>query len=63
MEGKTMLPKPAGQENLTRLLWGKLSGEALKCIFESTYTTIEELIEKIKRVYVPAKAYTSYKEN
>ena len=26
-----------------------------KCIFGSTYSTIEELIEKLKRIYAPAK--------
>ena len=45
-----MLPTPAVQENLARLLQGRLSGEAQICIFGSTYATIEELIEKIKRV-------------
>ena len=56
MEAKAMLPAPAAQENLARLLRGKLSGEARKCIFGSTYATIEELIEKLKRVYAPAKS-------
>ena len=51
-----MLPTPAAQQNLARLLRGKLSGEARKCIFGSTYATIEELIEKLKRVYAPAKS-------
>ena len=56
MEAKAMLPTPAAQQNLARLLRGKLSGEARKCIFGSTYATIEELIEKLKRVYAPAKS-------
>ena len=56
MEAKAMLPTPAAQENLAHLLRGKLSGEARKCIFGSTYATIEELIEKLKRVYAPAKS-------
>ena len=34
----------------------KLSGEARKCIFGSTYDNIEELIEKLKRVYAQAKS-------
>ena len=51
-----MLPTPAAQENLARLLRGKLTEEARKCIFGSTYATIEELIEKLKRVYAPAKS-------
>ena len=55
MEAKAMLPAPAAQENLARLLRGKLSGEARKCIFGSTYAKIEELIEKLKRIYAPAK--------
>ena len=38
-----MLPIPAAQENLARLLRSKLSGEARKCIFGSTYNNIEEL--------------------
>ena len=50
METKAMLPTPAVQENLARLLRGKLSGEARKCIFGSTYATMDELIEKLKRV-------------
>ena len=50
MEANPMLPTPAVQENLARLLQGRLSGEAQICIFGSTYATIEELIEKIKRV-------------
>ena len=45
-----MLPTPAAQENLARLLRGKLTGEARKCIFGSTYGTIEELIEKLKSI-------------
>ena len=51
-----MLPAPAAQEHLARLLRGKLSGEARKCIFGSTYVTIEELIEKLERVHPPAKS-------
>ena len=51
-----MLPTPAAQDNLARLLRCKLSGEARKCIFGSTYATIEELIEKLRRVYAPAKS-------
>ena len=47
-----MLPTPAAQEHFARLLRGKLSGEARKCIFGSTYETIGELKEKLKRVYV-----------
>ena len=42
---KAMLPTPVAQENLARLLRSKLSGEAGKCIFGSTYNNIEELIE------------------
>ena len=56
MEAKAMLPKPVAQENLARLLRGKLTGEARKCMFGSTYATIEELIEKMKRVYAPVKS-------
>ena len=56
MEAKAMLPTLAAQENLARLLRVKLTGEATKCIFGSTYATIEELIEKLKRVYAPAKS-------
>ena len=56
MEAKAMLPTPAAQKNIARLLRGKLSGEARKCIFGSTYATIEELIEKLKRAYAPAKS-------
>ena len=56
MEAKAMLPTPAAQEILARLLRGKLTGEARKCIFGSIYATIEELIEKLKRVYAPAKS-------
>ena len=51
-----MRPTAAAQENLARLLRGKLSGDARKCIFGSTYATIEELMEKLKRVYTPAKS-------
>ena len=51
-----MLPTPAAQGNLARLLKCKLSGEPRKCIFRSTYNNIEELIEKLKRVYAPAKS-------
>ena len=56
MEAKAMLPTPAAQEILARLLRGKLTGGARKCIFGSIYATIEELIEKLKRVYAPAKS-------
>ena len=56
MEAKAMLATQAAEENLARLLRGKLSGEARKWIFGSTYATIEELIEKLKRVYAPAKS-------
>ena len=55
MEAKAMLPTPAAQENLAPLLRGKLSSEARKYIFGSTYATIEEIIEKLRRVYTPAK--------
>ena len=56
-EAKVMLPTPAAQEeNLARLLISKLSGEVRKCIIGSTYNNIEELIEKLKRVYAPAKS-------
>ena len=51
-----MLSTPAAQENLARLLRSKLSGEARKCIFELTYNNVEELIEKLNRVYAPAKS-------
>ena len=51
-----MLPSPAAQENLARLLRGKLTAEARKCIFGSIYATIEELIEKLNRVYAPTKS-------
>ena len=51
-----MLPTSAAQENLARLLRSKLSGEARKCIFVSTYNNIEELIGNLKRVYAPAKS-------
>ena len=50
MEVKAILPTAANQENLAHLWGGKLYGEAQKCIFGSTYATIEELIEKLKRV-------------
>ena len=50
MDVKAMLPTPAAHENLARLLRGKLSEEARKCIFGSTYATIEELIEKLKSI-------------
>ena len=56
MDAKAMLPTPAAQENPARLLRGKLSGEARKCTFGSTYVTIEELIEKLKRVYALTKS-------
>ena len=55
MEAKAMLLTPADQENLPRLLRGKLSGEARKCIFGSTDATIEELIENSKRLFAPVK--------
>ena len=55
MEAKAMLPTPAAQENLALLLKGKLSGEARKCIFGSTYATIKKLIKNLKRVYAPSK--------
>ena len=55
-EAKAMLPKPAGQENPARLLRSKLSGEARKCIFGSTYNNVDKLIEKLKRVYAPAES-------
>ena len=57
-----MLPTPAAQENLERLLRSKLSGEARKCIFGSTYNNMEELIEKLKRVYAPAKGVYQLQE-
>ena len=51
-----MLPTSAAQKNSVRLLRSKLSEEARKFIPGSTYTNIEELIEKLKRVYAPAKS-------
>ena len=62
-EAKVMLPTPAAQKNLARLLRSKLSGEAINCIFGSTHNNVEELIKKLKRVYVPAKSVINYKEN
>ena len=56
LEAKAMLPVGAAQENLARLLRGKLSGEARKCIYCSSYATIEELIERLKKIYAPAKS-------
>ena len=43
-KAKAMLPTPAAQENLARLLISKLSGEAIKCIFGSTYNTVKKII-------------------
>ena len=63
VEAEAMLPTPAAQVNLARLLRGKWSGEAQKCIFGLTYATIEELIEKLKRVYALRKVYTRCREN
>ena len=54
-DAKAILPTPAAQENLARLLRSKLSGEARKCIFGSTYDNVEKLIEKLKSVYALAK--------
>ena len=51
-----MLPTLAAQENLARLLRSKLSGEARKCVFGSTYNNKEGTIEKLKRVYALAKS-------
>ena len=56
MEAKAMLPTPAAQDNSARLLMGKLSGEARKWIFGSTYAIIEELVEKLRKLYAPAKS-------
>ena len=36
------MPIPAAQEKLARLLRGKLSEEARKCIYGSTYSNIEK---------------------
>ena len=55
-EAKAVLPTAAGEEYLARLLRSKLSGEATKCIFGSTYNNIEEWIEKLKRVHALAKS-------
>ena len=51
-EAKAILPQSAANENLAWLLRSKVSGEARKCIFESTYNTKEELIDKIEE-YMP----------
>ena len=51
-----MLPATAAQENLVRLFRSKFSGEARKCIFvQLTIIYVDELIEKLQRVYAPAK--------
>ena len=55
-EAIAMLSTPAAQDNLARLLRSKLSGETRKCIFGSSFNNIEELIEKLKRVYAPLKS-------
>ena len=55
MEVKAMLPTPAAQENLARLLRVNLSGEAIKCIFGSNHATIEELIKKIEKNICPCE--------
>ena len=62
MEAKAMLSIPAAQENLARLLRGKLPGESRKCFFGSTCATIQELIGKLKRVYAPAKSVYQLQE-
>ena len=41
-EAKAMLPTPAAQENVERLLRSKLSGDARKCIFALTCNNVEE---------------------
>ena len=41
---------------LARLFKSKLSGEARKRIFGSTFNNKEELIEKLKKVYAPEKS-------
>ena len=47
--------EPADQGNLVRPSRGKLSGETRECIYGSIYTMINELIEKLKRIYSSAK--------
>ena len=42
-EAKAMLPTPAAQKNLARLFRVKLSDEARKIIFGSTYTELKML--------------------
>ena len=43
---------PAGSEqNLTKLIKGKIKGEARKCITGEQYNNVESIISNLKRVY------------
>ena len=54
--GKSNATDTCSSRKPRKVIKGKITGEARKCIFGSTYATIEVLIEKLKRVYAPARS-------
>lgn len=50
-----MLPEFV-EPNLAELIMDKLTGDARKCIVGTSYTEIENLIDRSNRAYVPDKA-------
>ena len=57
VETKSMLPNDLiVEENLTKLIRSKISGEVRKSIQGNSYNTIEALIERLKNIYSPTKS-------
>ena len=53
-EAKEMIG-PANEANLTKLIRGKLSGEARTCIHGQTFNTLDALKDYLKTIYVPVQ--------
>ncbi|XP_043476360.1 GATA zinc finger domain-containing protein 14-like [Leptopilina heterotoma] len=57
LEAKSMLPDNAQvQTNLVKLIRSLISGEARRIIIGNNFNTVEQLTERLKQIYAPAKS-------
>ena len=55
-EAKQMLPPiPAVEQNLVKMIRSKIIGEARKCIYGMTFEKVDDLINRLKKIYSPSK--------
>ena len=55
-EAKQMLPPiPAVEQNLVKMIRSKIIGEARKCIYGMTFEKVDELINRLEKMYSPSK--------